>query len=56
MVTEFQAIGTADMVKERLEKYQAVGISTLGLRVDVADKNGDRIEALEQVLEMVAAL
>lgn len=56
MVTEFQAIGTADMVKARLEKYQAVGISTLGLRVDVADKNGDRIEALEQVLEMVAAL
>lgn len=56
MVTEFQAIGTADMVKERLEKYKAVGISTLGLRVDVADKKGDRIEALEQVLDMVAAL
>ena len=56
MVTEFQAIGTADMVKARLQKYKAVGINTLGLRVDVAEKGGDRIEALEQVLDMVSAL
>ena len=56
MVTQFQAIGTREMVRERLQKYQDVGINTLSLRLDTFAENADRIALLEDVLDLVASL
>ena len=54
MVTEFQALGTPDMVQERLRKYQEAGISTLKLGLDSAGPIGPkRYELLEQIVDLV---
>ncbi|MEM7249791.1 MAG: LLM class flavin-dependent oxidoreductase [Pseudomonadota bacterium] len=56
LVTEFQAIGTADMVLERLRRYRDVGITTLKLGLDSATAGPARYELLEQVVDMVDRL
>ena len=55
MVTEFQAVGTREMVRERFQKYQDVGIDALNLRLDAPGEKG-RLELLENVVDLVAAL
>ena len=57
MVTEFQALGTPDMVKERLRKYRDVGVTTLKLGLDSAGPLGPaRFELLEQITDLVKEL
>ena len=55
MVTEFSAIGTREMVRERFQKYQDVGIDALNLRLDAPD-SAARLELLENVVDLVAGL
>jgi F420-dependent oxidoreductase-like protein len=52
MVTQFGAIGTPEMVRERFQKYQQVGIDGLTLRIE-ADGLADRIAKLEQVMDLI---
>ncbi len=52
MVTAFGAIGTAQMVRERLERYQSVGIDGLVVRMDSVD-GSQRFELLEQVVDLM---
>ena len=57
MVTEFQALGTADMVRDRLRTYRDAGITTLKLGLDGAGPLGPaRFELLEQVVDLVENL
>ena len=57
MVTEFQALGTPQMVAERLRRYKEVGVTTLKLGLDSAGSVGPkRFELLEQIVDIVAAL
>ena len=57
MVTEFQALGTREMVAERLRKYKAVGINTLKLGLDSAGPIGPaRYELLENIVDIVENL
>ncbi len=54
MVTEFAAIGTPEMVLERLRKYRNVGVTTLTLRIE-GNTIRDRIDLLEQSVDLVRA-
>ena len=57
MVTEFQALGTREMVAERLRKYRDVGITTLKLGLDSAGPLGPkRFELLENIVDLVEGL
>jgi len=57
MVTEFQALGTREMVRERLRKYRDVGVTTLKLGLDSAGPIGPkRFELLEDIVDLVAGL
>ncbi|MEM7097625.1 MAG: LLM class flavin-dependent oxidoreductase [Pseudomonadota bacterium] len=57
MVTEFQALGTRDMVKERLKKYRDVGVNTIKLGLDSAGPLGPkRFELLENIVDLVEGL
>ena len=51
MVTEFGAIGTPDMVRERFQAYEDVGIGGVTLRI-VAGKGG-HTAALEQTMDIL---
>jgi F420-dependent oxidoreductase-like protein len=51
MVTQFGAIGTADMVRERFRKYRAVGINGLTLRIEAAGR--ERVAMLEQTMDLL---
>ncbi len=54
MVTEFQVLGTRDMVKTRLKKYQEAGVTTLKLGLDGAGPLGPaRFELLEEIVDLV---
>lgn len=55
MVTQFGAIGTSEMVRERFRKYQQVGIAALTLRIDAATLT-ERIAKLEQVIDLIKSL
>ena len=55
MVTEFAAIGTAEMVVDRLKKYRDVGVSTLSLRIQGKTVN-ERIALLEQAVDLVRGI
>jgi F420-dependent oxidoreductase-like protein len=55
MVTEFQAVGTPEMVAERLRRYRAVGITTLKLGLDAVPLGPERFERLEQVMDLAKA-
>lgn len=52
MITEFQAVGTAEMVRARFLKYQAVGVNSLSIRTDDKAPNAERIATLEQVMDI----
>ena len=56
MVTEFQALGTRDMVKERLRKYIESGVTTLKLGLDSASLGARRIELLEDIVDLLEGL
>ena len=53
MVTEFQAIGTREMVAERLRKYRAAGVTTLKLGLDGAPLGRARFELLENIVDLM---
>lgn len=52
MVTQFGAIGTAEMVRERFDVYKAAGINGVTLRLEAADRKS-RMELLEQVMDLL---
>lgn len=57
MVTEFQALGTREMVRERLRKYRDVGVTTVKLGLDSAGPIGPRrFELLENIVDLVEGL
>ncbi|MCB9929317.1 MAG: LLM class flavin-dependent oxidoreductase [Alphaproteobacteria bacterium] len=56
MVTQFQAVGTADMVRERLRKYRDVGVNMLSLRGDDTLPSHERIALLEQIMDLANGL
>lgn len=56
MVTEFQALGTRDMVAERLRRYRAAGVTTLKLGLDSAPLSPDRFELLENIVDLMEGL
>lgn len=56
MVTEFQALGTRDMVKERLALYRDVGITTMKLGLDGVELGPKRFELLENIVDLVEGL
>ena len=53
MVTAFSAIGTPEMVRERIQVYRNVGINGLQLRFDTSDMR-ERLVMIEQLMEMLA--
>jgi F420-dependent oxidoreductase-like protein len=57
MVTEFQALGTRDMVRERLRRYRDAGITTLKLGLDGTGPLGPaRFELLENIVDLTRGL
>jgi len=57
MVTEFQVLGTEEMVRTRLRKYREVGVTTLKLGLDSAGPIGpQRFRLLENIVEIVEGL
>lgn len=57
MVTEFQALGTREMVTERLRRYRDVGVTTLKLGLDSAGPMGPkRFDLLENIVDIVEGL
>ena len=57
MVTEFQALGTPDMVRERLRQYRKAGVTTLKLGLDSAGPLGPaRFELLEKIVDILEGL
>jgi len=56
MVTEFQALGTRDMVRVRLRKYAQAGITTLKLGLDGVPQGPRRFELLENIVDLLEDL
>ena len=56
MVTEFQALGTREMVAERLRKYRDAGVTTLKLGLDSAPLGPARFELLENIVDLMEGL
>jgi len=56
MVTQFQALGTREMVRERLRKYAAVGINTIKLGLDGVPQGPKRFELLENIVDLTKDL
>ena len=57
MVTEFQALGTPEMVRQRLALYKNVGVTSLKLGLDSAGPLGPkRFELLERIVDLTAGL
>jgi F420-dependent oxidoreductase-like protein len=54
MVTEFGAVGTAAMVKARFQKYKAVGINGLTIRIESTGK--DRLGAMEETMDLLRSV
>ena len=55
MVTQFGALGTAEMVSERFRLYRDVGIASLTLRLDT-DGTKAKLEMLEHILDLLRGL
>lgn len=55
MVTEFGAVGTPDMIRERFKKYRDVGITCLGIRLDDEDIQR-RMAQLEQIVDIAKGI
>ncbi len=56
MVTEFQALGTREMVAERLRRYRDAGVTTLKLGLDGAPLGPARFELLENIVDLMEGL
>jgi F420-dependent oxidoreductase-like protein len=56
MVTQFQAVGTPAMIRERFAKYQSVGVNALSIRGDEKLPTRERIGMLEQVMDLAKSL
>ncbi|MDJ0865521.1 MAG: LLM class flavin-dependent oxidoreductase [Myxococcota bacterium] len=56
MVTEFQAVGTREMVEERLRRYRDSGVTTLKLGLDSAPLGPERFELLENIVDLTKGL
>lgn len=56
MITQFQAIGTRDMVRDRLQKYKDAGIHTVKLGLDGVKPGVPRLELLENIVDLVEGL
>ncbi len=56
MITQFGAIGTAEMVRQRLQTYRDAGINALTLRLDNKQSLSERIAHLEQVMDLTRGL
>jgi F420-dependent oxidoreductase-like protein len=56
MITQFGAIGTAEMVRQRFQIYRDAGINALTLRLDNRQSLPERIGHLEQVMDLVRGL
>jgi hypothetical protein len=56
MVTQFQALGTRAMVRERLTRYRDAGVTTLKLGLDSAPLGPARFELLENIVDLVEGL
>jgi alkanesulfonate monooxygenase SsuD/methylene tetrahydromethanopterin reductase-like flavin-dependent oxidoreductase (luciferase family) len=56
MITEFQAIGTRDMVRERFKRYWAAGVNTIKLGLDAVPHGAERLAMLEQIVDIVDGL
>jgi F420-dependent oxidoreductase-like protein len=57
MITKFQALGTAEMVRDRLRIYRDAGVTTLKLGLDGSGPLGPaRFELLEQIVEIMDQL
>lgn len=54
MVTEFGAVGTPEMVRERFELFAKVGVSGITVRFDPALDAAGQLKQLEQVMELAA--
>lgn len=53
MVTQFMALGTPDMVRERLQLYRACGIDGLTLHFDPKVPSAHRLEQIGQLLDLM---
>ena len=56
MVTEFQVLGTREMVTERFTKYKESGVTTLKLGLDGVEMGVPRFEILEEIADIVKGL
>jgi F420-dependent oxidoreductase-like protein len=56
MVTEFQAVGTREMVRERLRRYRDAGVTTFKLGLDSAPLGPPRFELLENIVDLMEGL
>ncbi len=56
MVTEFQAVGTREMVRERFRKYRDSGVTTVKLGLDSAPLGAPRFELLETIVDLMEGL
>ena len=53
MITQFGAIGTPDMVRDRFRAYQSAGVESLSLRFGDGLDNKGKLAQLEQVLDLL---
>ena len=56
MITQFGAIGTPEMVRQRFQTYRDAGINALTLRLDNKQSLSERIGHLELVMDLVRDL
>ena len=53
MITEFGAVGTPQMVRQRFETYAAAGVSGITVRFDPSLDMAGQLKQLEKVMELV---
>lgn len=53
MITEFGAVGTPEMVRQRFETYAAAGVSGITVRFDPSLDMAGQLKQLEKVMELV---
>lgn len=56
MVTAFQALGTPEMVRERMRAYRDCGVTTLKLGLDATPVGGQRMALLDQAADIARNL
>ncbi len=56
MITQFGAIGTPEMVRDRFRIYKKAGVESLSLRFDNALDNKGKLAQLEQVMGLLKGL